>query len=140
MANALFEDEAGLLPFSQEYVKSDNMELYLLCAQPTLKSSFGPDLLPMQNTLNMSKMEAAELEYKKQMAKEMVDELMNVDIDCDGDGDALQRQNTTFLNLNPELWSIREVGVWLERIKCGKQYMYQFMFKRVNGKRLLNAT
>merc|ERR1712154_600724 len=69
-------------------------------------------------------------------------ELMNVDIEDDDDDNTklTKRSDTKFLNVSPEFWSIREVGVWLERLKCGKQYMYQFMFKKVNGHRLLNIT
>merc|ERR1712154_172765 len=137
--NKKFEDEAELLPFSEEFVKSENMELYSVCTQPTLKNAFGPDLLPMQNVLNKRKLENAEINYKKQMAKEMIDELMNVDLETN-DEQKGKEKDMKFLSVSPEFWSIRETGIWLERLKCGKKYMYQFIMNRVNGKRLLNVT
>ena len=122
-----------------EYVKSDNMELYSLCTQPTLRSAFGADLLPMQNVLNKRKLEEAEISYKKQIAKEMVDDLMNVDIETEDD-EKNKVRDMQFLSVSPEFWSIRETGIWLERLKSGKKYMYQFMMNKVNGQRLLNVT
>jgi len=135
--NNKFEDEAELLPFSEEFVKSEHMELYSVCTQPTLKNAFGADLLPLERVLNKRKLETAEINYKKQMAKEMIDELMNVDIEND---DETKEKDMKFLSVSPEFWSIRETGIWLERLKCGKKYMYQFMMRQVNGQRLLNVT
>ena len=141
-----FEDEAGLKSFTEEFVRSENMELYSLCTQPSLKTAFGAGLLPIENVLKQRELENAEIEYKKELAKEMVEELMNVEDDIEKDDEnenadgKVMRGRTKFLNVSPEYWSIREVGIWLERLKCGKKYMYQFMFNRVHGQRLLNIT
>merc|ERR1712096_10223 len=116
-----FEDEADLASFSKGCARSEHMESYLVCTQPALSNAFGPDLLPMEHVLNEAKLEEAEKAYKIELAKEMVDELMNVDIE-DGDGEKKER-DLKFLNVSPEYWSIREVGCWLERLKCAKQYM-----------------
>jgi len=133
------EDEAELLPFSQELARSDNMELYLVSAQETLKDAFGDDLLPAEHILNEAKIEKAELDYKEQLAKEMVNELMQVE-DVEGSSSEIRRASTQFFHISPEYWKITEVGTWLQRLKCGQKYMYQFMFNKVDGQRLLNIT
>jgi len=138
-----FEDEQGLLPFSEEYVRSENMELYQVCTQPSLKSAFGDGLLSVQSILSQERIDAAATEYKKQLAKEMVDELMNVDLEKDEDADDSnkQRLKQKFLNISPEHWSIRQVGIWLNiSFEFGEQYLYPFMLNKVNGQRLLNVT
>jgi len=138
-----FEDEAELEAFSREFVRSEHMESYLVCTQPTVHSAFGPDLLPMEHALNQDKLAEAELLYKKELAQEMVDELQNVDVEAPDGGDGGNgRADTQFLSVSPEFWSIRQVAVWIERLHKGrlKQYLYPFMVNKVDGRRLLQAT
>merc|ERR1712129_425637 len=90
-----FEDEAELLPFSEEFVKSEHMELYSVCTQPTLKNAFGADLLPLERVLNKRKLETAEINYKKQIAKEMIEVWKEIHVSIHD-----------------------ETGEWTEIIKC----------------------
>ena len=68
-----FDDEAELDSFSNEFVRSEQMESYLVCTQPTLCSAFGPDLLPMEEPLNQHTLKEAEFTYKKVIRGKSVD-------------------------------------------------------------------
>ena len=49
------------------------------------------------------------------------------------------KESTNFLDIHPQLWTVKEVSNWLNRYAIARDYKYHFVVAEVNGKMLLEC-